>query len=101
MEPDVGTPTTLPSSVRFKCSQQLSPAQWHHLTLVLAKDVKRSCKVTAYLDAKVIGSAKVRRLTRYWHGLAWTGISPILVSQQINSLSIPLIIGSHQVMLMS
>ncbi|XP_042565532.1 WD repeat- and FYVE domain-containing protein 4 isoform X2 [Clupea harengus] len=60
MEPDVGTPTTLPSSVRFKCSQQLSPAQWHHLTLVLAKDVKRSCKVTAYLDAKVIGSAKMQ-----------------------------------------
>ncbi|XP_062375001.1 WD repeat- and FYVE domain-containing protein 4 isoform X2 [Sardina pilchardus] len=56
MEPEVGTP--LPSTVRFKCSQQLSPAQWHQLTLVLAKDIKRSCKVTAYLNAKVIGSAK-------------------------------------------
>ncbi|KAG5266359.1 hypothetical protein AALO_G00230130 [Alosa alosa] len=58
MEPEVGT--SLPSTVRFKCSQQLSPAQWHQLTLVLAKDIKRSCKVTAYLNSKVIGSAKMQ-----------------------------------------
>ncbi|KAL2083089.1 hypothetical protein ACEWY4_020862 [Coilia grayii] len=60
MEPEEGSPSPLPCTARFKCAQQLSPAQWHHLTLVLAKDVKRSCKVTAYLNAKVIGSAKMQ-----------------------------------------
>ncbi|XP_063047427.1 WD repeat- and FYVE domain-containing protein 4 isoform X2 [Engraulis encrasicolus] len=60
MEPEEGSPSPLPSTCRFKCAQQLSPAQWHHLTLVLAKDIKRSCKVTAYLNAKVIGSSKMQ-----------------------------------------
>lgn len=59
MEPEVRTPTTLPVTVRFKCSKQLMPGQWHHLVIAMAKDIKKSCKVSAYLNGEVIGSSKV------------------------------------------
>uniref|UniRef100_A0A671QJ83 Alfy-like armadillo-like repeat domain-containing protein n=1 Tax=Sinocyclocheilus anshuiensis TaxID=1608454 RepID=A0A671QJ83_9TELE len=46
---DEQTPSTLPSSVRFKCSKQLIPGQWHHLCLVMAKGIKKSCLATSLL----------------------------------------------------
>lgn len=59
MESEVCTPSPLPTSVRFRCSSQLVPGQWHHLTVVMAKDVKKSCRVSAYLNGKLVGGAKV------------------------------------------
>ncbi|XP_017319576.1 WD repeat- and FYVE domain-containing protein 4 isoform X1 [Ictalurus punctatus] len=60
MEPMSGTPTALPTTVRFKCSKQLMPGLWHHLVVTMAKDIKKSCKVTAYLNGEVIGISKMR-----------------------------------------
>ncbi|KAI4877629.1 hypothetical protein NFI96_022988 [Prochilodus magdalenae] len=60
MEPEVRTPTTLPVTVRFRCSRQLMPGQWHHLVVALAKDMKKSCKVSAYLNGEVIGTSKMK-----------------------------------------
>ncbi|XP_062319191.1 WD repeat- and FYVE domain-containing protein 4 isoform X1 [Osmerus eperlanus] len=60
MESEVCTPSPLPTSVRFRCSSQLVPGQWHHLTVVMAKDVKKSCRVSAYLNGKLVGGAKMR-----------------------------------------
>ncbi|CAB1312396.1 unnamed protein product, partial [Coregonus sp. 'balchen'] len=59
MEPEVRTPSPLPGSLRFKCSSQLTPGQWHHLAVVMAKDVKKSCKVMAHLNGKLVGAAKM------------------------------------------
>eukprot|EP00063_Salmo_salar_P079374 XP_014054209.1 PREDICTED: WD repeat- and FYVE domain-containing protein 4 isoform X3 [Salmo salar] len=59
MEPEVRPPSPLPGSLRFKCSSQLTPGQWHHLAIVMAKDVKKSCKVTAHLNGKLVGAAKM------------------------------------------
>uniref|UniRef100_A0A8C5F4H4 DUF4704 domain-containing protein n=1 Tax=Gadus morhua TaxID=8049 RepID=A0A8C5F4H4_GADMO len=60
MEPDVTTPTSLPVSVRLRCPGALTPGQWHHLAVVLAKDLKKSCKLNAYLNGKPVGTAKMR-----------------------------------------
>ncbi|TRY83639.1 hypothetical protein DNTS_003868 [Danionella cerebrum] len=60
MEPEVHTPTTLPASVEFKASKQLIPDQWHHLCLVMAKGIKKSCLVTVYLNSTAIGTAKLK-----------------------------------------
>lgn len=60
MEPEVCTPTSLPTSLRFRCSSMLVPGQWHHLTVVMAKDVKKSCLVSAYFNGKAVGTGKVR-----------------------------------------
>uniref|UniRef100_A0A9J8BGX1 WDFY family member 4 n=1 Tax=Cyprinus carpio carpio TaxID=630221 RepID=A0A9J8BGX1_CYPCA len=57
---DEQIPGTLPSSVRFKCSKQLIPGQWHHLCLVMAKGIKKSCLVNVYLNATSIGTAKIK-----------------------------------------
>ncbi|XP_029926583.1 WD repeat- and FYVE domain-containing protein 4 [Myripristis murdjan] len=60
MEPDVCTPSALPTSVRFRCSSMLIPGQWHHLAVVMAKDVKKSCRISTYLNGKAVGTAKIR-----------------------------------------
>lgn len=60
MEPEVQTPSTLPTSVRFKCAKHLIPGQWHHLCLVMAKGIKKSCLVTVYLNATAIGTGKIK-----------------------------------------
>uniref|UniRef100_A0A8C9RY85 Uncharacterized protein n=1 Tax=Scleropages formosus TaxID=113540 RepID=A0A8C9RY85_SCLFO len=60
MEPEVQPQSSLPSAARFKCSRQLLPAQWHHLVVTIAKDVKKSCIVTAYLNGTVIGVSKMK-----------------------------------------
>ncbi|KAJ8361381.1 hypothetical protein SKAU_G00179060 [Synaphobranchus kaupii] len=60
MEPEVHTPSPLPSTVRFKCAKHLIPDQWHHLAVVLAKDIKKSCHVTAYLNGKMVNTSKMK-----------------------------------------
>ncbi|KAG7513031.1 WD repeat-and FYVE domain-containing protein 4 [Solea senegalensis] len=60
MEPEVCTPTSLTSSLRFRCSSMLVPGQWHHLAVVMAKDVKKSCLTSAYFNGKVFGTGKMR-----------------------------------------
>ncbi|XP_060895664.1 WD repeat- and FYVE domain-containing protein 4 isoform X1 [Labrus mixtus] len=60
MEPEVCTLTSLPTSLRFRCSSMLVPGQWHHLTVVMAKEVKKNCLVTAYLNGKAVGTGKMR-----------------------------------------
>lgn len=59
MEPEVCTPTSLPQSLRFRCSSILVPGQWHHLAVVMAKDMKKSCLASAYFNGKAVGSGKV------------------------------------------
>ncbi|XP_030628686.1 WD repeat- and FYVE domain-containing protein 4 [Chanos chanos] len=60
MEPDVRTPNSLPGTVRFNCSKHLTPGQWHHVAVVIAKDIKRSCRVMAYLNGSAVGTAKMK-----------------------------------------
>ncbi|KAL4641072.1 WD repeat- and FYVE domain-containing protein 4 isoform X1 [Arapaima gigas] len=60
MEPEGQPQSTLPSTVCFKCTRQLRSTQWHHLVVTIAKDVKKSCVVTAYLNGTVIGSSKMK-----------------------------------------
>ncbi|XP_061914195.1 WD repeat- and FYVE domain-containing protein 4 isoform X3 [Entelurus aequoreus] len=60
MEPELGTPTSLPTSLRFRCSSLLVPGQWHHLVVVMAKDVKKSCVASAYFNGKAVGTGKMR-----------------------------------------
>ncbi|XP_066548903.1 WD repeat- and FYVE domain-containing protein 4 [Amia ocellicauda] len=58
MEPEVTS--ALPSSVRFQCSKHLIPGQWHHLAVLISKDLKKTCKVSAYLNGKLMGTGKMR-----------------------------------------
>ncbi|XP_044228580.1 WD repeat- and FYVE domain-containing protein 4 isoform X3 [Thunnus albacares] len=60
MEPEASTPTSLPTSLRFRCSSMLVPGQWHHLTVVMAKDVKKSCLTSAYFNGKAVGTGKMK-----------------------------------------
>nr|XP_061794523.1 WD repeat- and FYVE domain-containing protein 4-like [Nerophis lumbriciformis] len=60
MESEVSTPTSLPTSLRFRCSSLLVPSQWHHLVVVMAKDVKKSCVVSAYFNGKALGTGKMK-----------------------------------------
>ncbi|XP_030011898.1 WD repeat- and FYVE domain-containing protein 4 [Sphaeramia orbicularis] len=60
MEPEVASPTSLPTSLRFRCSSMLVPGQWHHLVVVMAKDVKKSCLVSTYLNGKAMGTGKMK-----------------------------------------
>ncbi|KAA8583834.1 hypothetical protein FQN60_015042 [Etheostoma spectabile] len=60
MEPEVFPPSSLPTSLRFRCSSMLVPGQWHHLVVVMAKDVKKSCLTSAYFNGKAVGTGKMR-----------------------------------------
>ncbi|KAF3708270.1 WD repeat- and FYVE domain-containing protein 4 [Channa argus] len=60
LEPEVSTPTSLSTSLRFRCSTMLVPGQWHHLVVVMAKDVKKSCMTSAYINGKAVGTGKMR-----------------------------------------
>ncbi|XP_051935449.1 WD repeat- and FYVE domain-containing protein 4 isoform X1 [Hippocampus zosterae] len=60
MEPEVSTPTSLPNSLKFRCSSLLVPGQWHHLVVVMAKDVKKSCVASVYFNGKVLGTGKMK-----------------------------------------
>ncbi|KAJ8014052.1 hypothetical protein DPEC_G00036250 [Dallia pectoralis] len=59
MEPEARSPSQLPSCLRFKCSNHLTPGEWHHLTVVMVKDIKKSCNVSAYLNGISLGRAKM------------------------------------------
>uniref|UniRef100_A0A3Q2NX03 WDFY family member 4 n=1 Tax=Fundulus heteroclitus TaxID=8078 RepID=A0A3Q2NX03_FUNHE len=65
LEPEVCTPTSLPSSLRFRCSSMLVPGQWHHLAVVMAKDVKKSCITSAYFNGKALGTGKMKYVQPY------------------------------------
>uniref|UniRef100_A0AAQ4PJK2 WDFY family member 4 n=1 Tax=Gasterosteus aculeatus aculeatus TaxID=481459 RepID=A0AAQ4PJK2_GASAC len=60
MEPEVCSPTPLTTSLRFQCSSMLVPGQWHHLAVVLSKDVKKSCIASAYFNGKAVGTGKMK-----------------------------------------
>lgn len=60
MEPEFSSPTSLATSLRFRCSSMLIPGQWHHLAVVLAKDMKKSCLASVYLNDKPLGTGKMR-----------------------------------------
>uniref|UniRef100_A0A3B4B9E8 Alfy-like armadillo-like repeat domain-containing protein n=1 Tax=Periophthalmus magnuspinnatus TaxID=409849 RepID=A0A3B4B9E8_9GOBI len=60
MEQELSSPTSLPTSLRFRCSSLLIPGQWHHLVVVLTKDIKKSCLVSAYLNGKAVGTGKMK-----------------------------------------
>lgn len=59
MEPEVCTPTSLTTTLRLRCSSMLVPGQWHHLVVVMAKDVRKSCLTSAYFNGKAVGTGKV------------------------------------------
>ncbi|XP_072247156.1 WD repeat- and FYVE domain-containing protein 4 isoform X1 [Leuresthes tenuis] len=60
MEPEVSTPTSLPTSLRFSCSSILVPGQWHHLVVVMAKDLKKSCLTSFYFNGKAVGTGRMK-----------------------------------------
>ncbi|XP_017268395.1 WD repeat- and FYVE domain-containing protein 4 isoform X2 [Kryptolebias marmoratus] len=60
MDPEVSTPTSLSASLRLRCSSMLVPGQWHHLAVVMTKDVKKSCLTSAYFNGKAIGAGKMK-----------------------------------------
>lgn len=62
MEPEgeVLNPSLFPGQVQFGCGKMLVTGQWHHLTVTVAKEAKKSCIVSAYINGQTLGSAKVR-----------------------------------------
>ena len=59
MEPELSSPTSLATSLRFRFASVVIPGQWHHLTVVLTKDIKKSCVASVYLNGKAVGTGKV------------------------------------------
>lgn len=64
MEPEgeVLNPSPLPGQVQFGCGKLLVTGQWHHLTVTVAKEAKKNCIVSAYINGQMLGSAKVKAL---------------------------------------
>ncbi|XP_035394817.1 WD repeat- and FYVE domain-containing protein 4 [Cygnus atratus] len=64
MEPEgeVLNPSLFPGQVQFGCGKLLVTGQWHHLTVTVAKEAKKSCIVSAYINGQTLGSAKMRYL---------------------------------------
>lgn len=60
MEPELSGPASLATSLRFRCSSMLVPGQWHHLAVVLAKDMKKSCLASVYINGKAVGTGKMK-----------------------------------------
>lgn len=60
MEPEDDPEPSAGRQLRVRCGQMLACGQWHHLAVVVTKEMKRNCTVSTYLDGQVIGSAKVR-----------------------------------------
>ncbi|XP_010219139.1 PREDICTED: LOW QUALITY PROTEIN: WD repeat- and FYVE domain-containing protein 4 [Tinamus guttatus] len=50
----------VPGQVRFGCGKMLVTGQWHHLTVTVAKEAKKNCTVSAYLNGQTLGSAKMQ-----------------------------------------
>ncbi|XP_075790753.1 WD repeat- and FYVE domain-containing protein 4 isoform X2 [Pelodiscus sinensis] len=62
MEPEAEVPnhSSAPSHVEFSCSKLVATGQWHHLTVTVAKEAKRNCLVSAYINGEILGSAKMQ-----------------------------------------
>ena len=59
MEPEEDPEPSAGRQLRVRCGQLLACGQWHHLAVVVTKEMKRNCTVSTYLDGQIIGSAKV------------------------------------------
>ncbi|KAM5241310.1 WD repeat- and FYVE domain-containing protein 4 isoform 3-T5 [Hipposideros larvatus] len=59
MEPEDDSEPSAGRQLRVRCGQLLACGQWHHLTVVVTKEMKKNCTVSTYLDGQVIGSAKM------------------------------------------
>ncbi|XP_015489137.1 WD repeat- and FYVE domain-containing protein 4 [Parus major] len=64
MEPEgeVLNPSPFPGQIQFGCGKLLVTGQWHHLTVTAAKEAKKSCVVSAYINGHILGSAKMQYL---------------------------------------
>ncbi|XP_006874681.1 PREDICTED: WD repeat- and FYVE domain-containing protein 4 [Chrysochloris asiatica] len=59
MEPEDGAEPSAGCQLQVRCGQLLNCGQWHHLAVVVSKEMKRNCTVSTYLDGQIIGSAKM------------------------------------------
>uniref|UniRef100_A0A673T1B7 WDFY family member 4 n=1 Tax=Suricata suricatta TaxID=37032 RepID=A0A673T1B7_SURSU len=59
MEPEDDPEPSAGRQLRVRCGQLLACGQWHHLAVVVTKEMKRNCTVSTYLDGQIIGSAKM------------------------------------------
>ncbi|XP_004716310.1 WD repeat- and FYVE domain-containing protein 4 [Echinops telfairi] len=59
MEPEGDAEPSAGCQLQVKCGQLLACGQWHHLAVVITKEMKRNCIVSTYLDGQIIGSAKM------------------------------------------
>ncbi|KAM4840423.1 WD repeat- and FYVE domain-containing protein 4 isoform X1 [Urocitellus parryii] len=59
MEPEDESEPSAGCQLQVRCGQLLACGQWHHLAVVVTKEMKRNCIVSTYLDGQVIGSAKM------------------------------------------
>jgi len=62
MEPEgeVLNPSQFPGQVQFGCGSLLVTGQWLHLAVTVAKEAKKNCIVSAYINGQTLGSAKVK-----------------------------------------
>uniref|UniRef100_A0A8C9EYM0 WDFY family member 4 n=1 Tax=Pavo cristatus TaxID=9049 RepID=A0A8C9EYM0_PAVCR len=62
MEPEgeVQNISTFPEQVQFGCGKLLVTGQWHHLMVTVAKEAKKNCIVSAFINGQMLGSAKMR-----------------------------------------
>ncbi|XP_072662463.1 WD repeat- and FYVE domain-containing protein 4 isoform X2 [Canis lupus baileyi] len=59
MEPEDDPEPSAGRQLRVRCGQLLACGQWHHLAVVVTKEMKRNCTVSTYLDGQITGSAKM------------------------------------------
>ncbi|XP_013364246.1 PREDICTED: WD repeat- and FYVE domain-containing protein 4 isoform X3 [Chinchilla lanigera] len=59
MEPEDTIEPSAGRQLQVRCGQLLTCGQWHHLAVVVTKEMKRNCTVSTYLDGQAIGSAKM------------------------------------------
>ncbi|XP_059025625.1 WD repeat- and FYVE domain-containing protein 4 isoform X3 [Mustela lutreola] len=59
MEPEDDPEPSAGRQLRVRCGQLLACGQWHHLAVVITKEMKRNCTVSTYLDGQITGSAKM------------------------------------------
>ncbi|XP_009676148.2 WD repeat- and FYVE domain-containing protein 4 isoform X3 [Struthio camelus] len=64
MEPEVEVQnhSLVPRQVQFGCGKLLVTGQWYHLTVTVAKEARKNCVVTAYINGQMLGSAKMQYL---------------------------------------
>lgn len=86
MEPEVCSPSNLPTSLRFRCSSMLIPGQWHHLAVVMAKNVKKSCLASVYFNGKAFGSGKVWVEENEWGADYWTDMCHLCIHASLRFL---------------